>query len=453
MIPIKQTVQRILSFLRSEWVNISVLCVLLLLSVIWITIPRDAGSVMPPSMDTVSFSRWAYVIGLKNHGVFWMLCIFACMYWGLLVNRAMPGWKKQFSSFSESPGEKIDDEKKPLYFKEQFEVSHDLEFSAHRVKQELIRRGFNVREQQTGNEIYFSAEKHRIQRWATLIIYAGLACFIVGLVVFGLKGMREDVHAEQYSEEQILSEPLTIHTDNFNVRYYPNMYLLEGNADVSVFQHDQNIVQTIKLSAGTSVTHARLRYYLVDCGQDLRDAVVEVRMIGRRERTRILRLSFGEEEHIGLTPWIVRLEKFIPDFIIKDGIVTTRSNKWENPAILVSVFSGRKLWFKKWLFKNFDADPFFAEKESLFFKLDSLNTGNYFLMRISRGSGMYIIWVGMAMIIAGLFIMHVFSYQALWALIEDRGHLSGVLLAGEASRESINFPDYFKQVVNVLKGI
>lgn len=442
---------RVASFFLSDWFGSIVLSSMIGLCVFGIMVPVQKEPSIIPSMETWSLHRWAYVLGLPNHVIFWGLVILGFIYWVVLLCRSVPQWKKLISFSSE----KISDYyNQPFYLREQFELPYDLELSAHHMRRELVRRGFHVREQQTGSEIYFSAEKHRINRWAHVIIHFGIFLVIIGIGIYGFQGIREDVHISIGTEEQILAEPVVVNMDYFKASYYPHTRkLFSYEADISVTQFDQSLTSSVRLYAGKPGMLNGVRYHMLDFGQTLRDAIVEMHFKGRRERTRILRLSFGKDEPIRHTPWVVRLEKFTPDFIMSEGKVTTRSMEWKNPAVLVSIFSGRKLKFKQWLFKKYETDSFFEKKVSLFFRLNQLNSGNYITLRFSRSPGILIIWFGMLFVGAGLCIMYFFCYRAIWALIEGKGEKSSIVMAGESSREHVRFPGYFEKLVKKLRNV
>jgi len=442
---------RFYRILISEWFSIILLCCMMVLVVSAVLFPPVPAEVLTiPSMESLSFSRWAYVVGMPDHYVFLNLVILGLLYLFTHLLRSIPRWKNQISF----TGKFEDFQDKSLYIKEKFDLQDDLELSAHQVRKELINRGFHVREEQAGKEIYFTAEKHRINRWAGIIIHAGILLLLMGALICGLKGMREDVKMHMGDEEQVFSEPLFMQLNNeIEPEYYSGTKkLYEYRADIAVTEIDRQKTSILNLISGKPAWFKGFRCHLVNIAKTLQDVRVEMRIHGYRERTRMLRLSFGKDVRIRGTRLIIRLDKFVPDFIISDGKVTTRGPAWNNPAVKVSVFSGRTLKFSEWLFEKYKSTSFFKKQKKWYLQLVELTSGYYAGVRISRSPGILIVWVGMCLIVAGLCLKCFFSYRAIWILVDGRSSMNSIMIAGESSREHIHFSEYFKKVVKNLKS-
>lgn len=415
---------------------------------VFLSVPR--GYAHAPSMESWSFRRIAYVIGAPDHPVFWALSVCGLAYWLLVFLSALPRWKKQIS-FSM---EKIDQKHDIPYMREEITLSKDLELSAHLVRNEMISHGYHIREQQSGKEIYFTAEKNRLNKWANIFVHAGVVCFLIGIIVCGSRGMREDLYILQGIEEQVYSEPIAVNLHRVEKKVYSFSDKIAGvSADIGVTDLDDRVMHMTRLEAKKTGVINNLRYHLVDYGKRLQDAMVEMRFKGYRERTRMLRLSIGKSVPIRNTSLVVHLEKFVPDFIVEEGKITSRSQDWKNPAIKVGVFSGRRLRFTQWLFKNFEPDAFFEKKRKLSLRLNSLNKGDFINVRVSINPGIFMVWVSMILIVAGLGLRYFFSYCVIWIMIKESKRVCQVSIAGESNNGNLRFSVHFNRLISCLESL
>ncbi|MFH1379392.1 MAG: cytochrome c biogenesis protein ResB [bacterium] len=431
--------QKIYALFISEWfmlISIAGLAVCIMLGIFLYT---DPGINVAPSMDTISFSRWAYILGLPNNIVYGGIIVCSGLYWLAMLIRVFPL--------------RNNERKTTQYLREQFEFQSDLELSAHAMHKSFIKQGFHVQEQQTGDEISFTAEKHRIHRWAGMIIHGGIVILLVGLCVYGLRGMREDIYLISGTDEQLYTRPQILNLNDVQSSLYPDTQALAGFGvqliSTNLTTHVSSIVNII---GGKPAVFDTIKYHVLDFGKTLKDALVEMRFRGYRDRTRRFRLKFGKDELISGNSLVMRLEKFMPDFIVHDGKVTSRSDEWENPAVKVSVFSGRSLKFSQWLFKKYAVNEYLKNNRTLNLELLELNEGKYLNMRMSTSPGILGVWSGLFLIGAGVALKYFLSYQIIWVLIQGKTSYTMITIAGESAPEHIHFPQYFKRVVTDLKN-
>jgi len=81
----------------------------------------------------------------------------------------------------------------------------------------------------------------------------------------------------------------------------------------------------------------------------VRIAVVE---IGSRKET-VHVVPVGSDFPLPGTGLTLRVENLLPDFSMGSGVITSKSEKLENPAAQVRIFEGGKEGFKGWMFVKF----------------------------------------------------------------------------------------------------
>lgn len=73
----------------------------------------------------------------------------------------------------------------------------------------------------------------------------------------------------------------------------------------------------------------------------------------------------GSDFKVPGTDLTLRVENLLPDFSMGGGVITSKSDKLENPAVQVRILEGGKETFKGWMFAKFpDAHPFEHPKYS-----------------------------------------------------------------------------------------
>jgi len=94
----------------------------------------------------------------------------------------------------------------------------------------------------------------------------------------------------------------------------------------------------------------------------VRIVVVEV---GTKKET-VHVVPVGSDFAIPGTGLTLRVENLIPSFTMGGGVITTKSEKLENPAAQVKIFEGGKESFKGWMFAKFpDTHAYQNSKYSL----------------------------------------------------------------------------------------
>ncbi len=91
--------------------------------------------------------------------------------------------------------------------------------------------------------------------------------------------------------------------------------------------------------------------------------IVVVETASRKEISCVV--SVGSDFKVPGTDLTLRVESLLPDFSMGGGVITSKSDKLENPAVQVRILEAGKETFKGWMFAKFpDAHPFEHPKYS-----------------------------------------------------------------------------------------
>jgi len=148
----------------------------------------------------------------------------------------------------------------------------------------------------------------------------------------------------------------------------------------------------------------------------------------------------------------VRLAEFIPDYVIGDGQVYTRSNQATNPAIhliIESKKSGRAV--NVWL----PPIPGFEQNMSSPYRFEArdLRMMHFTGLAVSHEPGQWAVWAGVVMLVLGLAVVFYLVHMRFWAVParDARGRL--VLWVGAVANKNQDvFAARFQKLVGEIES-
>jgi cytochrome c biogenesis protein ResB len=158
-------------------------------------------------------------------------------------------------------------------------------------------------------------------------------------------------------------------------------------------------------------------------------------------------LSLSLQETVALDPeTTIRFVEFIPDYVVQDDHVYTRSTSAQNPAAHL-VIAARKAGtqFNVWL------PPIegFAENERAPYQIEAqdLKLGYFTGLQVSHEPGQWAVWTGVILMGIGLCIVFYVAHVRFWAVpVRDaRGKLS-LWVGGTANRNRDAFEQRFRDL-------
>jgi cytochrome c biogenesis protein len=148
----------------------------------------------------------------------------------------------------------------------------------------------------------------------------------------------------------------------------------------------------------------------------------------------------------------VQLAEFIPDYVVRDNQVYTRTNNVENPAahlIVNSRKSGQNLNF--WL----PAIAGFAENEKspYQFEAQDLKLGYFTGLDVSHEPGQWAVWSGVVLMGVGLIFVFYVAHTRFWAVpMRDARAQLNLWVGGTANRNREAFEDRFQQLTSKIEA-
>ncbi len=147
----------------------------------------------------------------------------------------------------------------------------------------------------------------------------------------------------------------------------------------------------------------------------------------------------------------VQLVEFIPDFVVQDGRVYTRSKDIANPAVHMIVTSKKaNTSVNVWL----PEIPGIDENASAPYTFDAkdLKTGVYTGLQVSHEPGQWAVWAGVVLMAIGLTFVFYVIHVRFWVVpvVDARGQTL-LWVGGTANRNRDAFELRFKNVVEQIQ--
>ncbi len=156
-------------------------------------------------------------------------------------------------------------------------------------------------------------------------------------------------------------------------------------------------------------------------------------------------------EKVSLDPdTTVRMTEFIPDYVVSDGQVYTRSAQVENPAAhLVLESKGKAI--NVWL----PPIPGFAENDKSPYKFEGKDVQMaYFTgLEVSHEPGQWAVWGGVLLMAVGLTAVFYLVHIRLWAVtVRDARGRVGLWVGGTSNKNKDVFEQKFAELVKDIQS-
>jgi cytochrome c biogenesis protein len=278
-------------------------------------------------------------------------------------------------------------------------------------------------ERMVGEEhISIFAERNRLSEMAVYIVHASLLLIFLGGIVDGLYGWRGFValnRGEQINQVGLRdgsSKPLSfaLRCDGAGQENYQDGTPKRWWSKLAVLENGREVMRK-EIAVNDPLVYRGLRFYQASYG-----------MTGKMDRLSLTAAptSKGKEQEIslGLNETVqldedtsVRLARFIPDFVVRDGQVYARSEEPQNPAVQLIVQSRKsgknvEVWLPPIPELGKSAPSPYA------FRPRDLQMAYYTGLQVSHEPGQWAVWGGCVLMGVGLVVAFYLSHVRLWAV-------------------------------------
>jgi len=329
--------------------------------------------------------------------------------------------------------------------------------ATHRVFQ---RQGLRPQHIVEDNQVSLFAERNRFSLLAVYIVHTSLLLIFLGGIVdamWGYRGFLALTNGQQASQIQLQNGttralPFTIrcdgagqenYADGTPKRWWSNLAVLNGGRET---QRKQIVVNDPLVYGG-------VRFYQASYGSNGELDKVMLTATPAKGTGAAQELSLGLDESAQLDAQTsVRLVRFIPDFVVRDNQIYTRSNQPDNPAMQLEVTTKTaKAPALVWIFPQFP-DVAHDNKSPYNFKFRDLRMGYFTGLQVSHEPGQWLVWAGCIVMALGLATAFYLVHMRFWAMVvrDERGR-PALWIGGSANKNRAVFEQRFRRLVEELQ--
>lgn len=304
------------------------------------------------------------------------------------------------------------------------------------------------------------AERHRISEMAVYIVHASLLLIFLGGIVDALYGWRgfliltpgSQSNAIELRSGSTRSIPFAIRCDGTGEETYSDGTPKKWWSKLAVIENGREVARK-EIVVNDPLVHAGLRFYQASWGRTgkLDHLVLTATPVaGMTRQSREISLAVNQTAELD-PDTSVQLAEFIPDYVIQDGHVYTRSNDVTNPAVHMIVTSKKaNTRVDVWL----PEIPGIAENAAspYTFQPKDLKTGYYTGLQVSHEPGQWFVWAGVVVMGIGLTCVFYIVHMRFWVVpVTDANGDMVLWVGGAANRNREAFEQKFQKVVAKIR--
>ena len=304
------------------------------------------------------------------------------------------------------------------------------------------------------------AERGRFSEMAVYVVHTSLLLIFLGGIVDGLYGWRGFVAlspGEQSSQialhdgrTQGLSFAVRCdaagqenYADGSPKRWWSKLAVVEGGREVL----------RKEIVVNDPLVYRGVRFYQASYGSTgkIDKLILGAYPAGTKQAPREIALGPGDSFQLDADT-TVRLAEFIPDYVVNEGMVYTRSAQVENPAVHLVVESHKtgkavNVWMPP--------IPGFAQNDQSPYQFEArdLKMGYFTGLQVSHEPGQWAVWAGVVLMGLGLGCVFYLVHGRVWAVParDARGELV-LWIGGAANKNKDVFEGRFRKLVAEIES-
>lgn len=304
------------------------------------------------------------------------------------------------------------------------------------------------------------AERHRISVMAVYIVHASLLLIFVGGIVDALYGWRGFVALTRGQESSQVEMhdgsgralPFAIRCDGAGQENYADGSPKKWWSKLAVLDGGHEVLRK-EIVVNDPLVYRGIRFYQASYGNTGKVDKLILAASPSTGRGDAREIALGENGPVQLdSDTSVRLAEFIPDYVVRDGQVYTRSTEVENPAahlIVESKSTGKAV--NVWL----PPIPGFEQNADSPYRFEAkdLRMGYFTGLEVSHEPGQWAVWAGVILMGFGLAVVFYVVHMRFWAVpvVDARGRLA-LWVGGAANKNKEAFEERFQKLVGEIEA-
>lgn len=300
-------------------------------------------------------------------------------------------------------------------------------------------------------DIHLFAQKNVWSRLGVYVVHTSILVIFVGAIIGSLFGFKSYVNIVEGSGISSLETRSGVHVplgfevrcEKFNVEFYPTGAPKEFRSILTILENGQPIpgYKDIKVIVNSPLTYKGITFYQSSYGQ-ANEGSEHFFSVTPRSGSGGQRVPIHEGESVTFKDGtIFRLlestqdvRQFMPEF--------------SGPAARVEVTYKGKAPQTFIVFKNYPEIN--AQRgDELTFGYEGTNAKMFTGLQVAKDPGVWVVWLGCALMVSGLFIAFFMSHKRVWIVV-TKGHAR---MYGNASKNQAAFSMQFEELSEKLKKL
>lgn len=334
----------------------------------------------------------------------------------------------------------------------------DEEHGLGAAERALRNQGFKSERIVRTDSFSLFSERNRISEMAVYIVHASLLLIFLGGIVDALVGWRGFLMltpgkaSNQIEMKTAVTRtlPFAIRCDDAGEETYNDGTPKKYWSKLAIVDKGEEVSRK-EIVVNDPLVYQGVRFYQASYGRTGKlDALVLNATPAKGGTPHQISLAMNQAVALdGDTQ--VQLVEFIPDFVVQDGHVYTRSNDVVNPAVhLIVTSSNTNSVVNYWLpeisgVAENATSPYILEPKDL-------KTGVFTGLEVSHEPGQWAVWAGVVLMAIGLTLVFYIVHMRFWVVPVQNANGTLVLwVGGSANRNRDAFEEKFKSVVEEIK--
>jgi len=325
------------------------------------------------------------------------------------------------------------------------------------VTRELARRRYRIRESEAPGRVFISARKRISGIFGSDFVHLGLLVILAGGIVSGLAGRRADLTLRENQTLPVPGAAFSLRLDKFSTDLYPDGSVKDWKSRLSVIEDGRPVLEKT-IEVNHPLAYRGYTFYQSGYGWDWDNPSLELLVKKKSDPAYLkdLRLHPGEKAPVEGEGLEVMVARFIPDFVLDEkNQPSSRSPQPNNPAAYIEGKRGTETVFSGWVFAKF---PDFtrlhsAEETDLSFELKDVKAPEYSVIQSARDPGALWIWIGSALLMAGLFLAFYWPTREIRLILEESQGKTELAAGGHSAKSPDEFKSEFENLMSGLRKV
>lgn len=433
--------------LSSVRLTIPLLIVLAVVSIFGTLIPQNGTPEEYLRIYKASTYKILHILGfLDMYHAKWFIFLLALLSLNLVVCslKRWPSVRRFFSQAEIKPGE---GQWKALAPGRRFSLSLPAKDSLAGIQDGVLQAFARPRVLQDQGTWYLFAEKGKLSRLGFYCLHLSILIILLGGMIgsfFGFRGYVNIVEGETAdrvflrSGRQVHPLGFKVRLDQFSVSFYPTGTPQEFKSTVTILEGERKIL-TEPIRVNHPLTYKGISLYQSSYGvASVEKVVLELVERGSR-RGLTLSVQPGVRVEIPGSPNALVLHHFIPDL------------RGLGPAFQGTLLEGERPVENLVILQNHPG--FTPQKPGRFeFRVRELQPKYYSGLQVNRDPGVWVVWAGCLLMMAGFYMTFFMSHRRIWVRIAEKEGETLVEMAGSSHRNKADFESELDRVGRFLGG-